>query len=54
MEDAKLLAMKMEEGAMSQEVQGGLWKLEKTRKWILSPRVSRKDHRPADTMILAQ
>lgn len=49
-----LPALKMEEGAMSQKMQGGLWKLEKTRKWILSPRVSRKDHRPADTMILAQ
>lgn len=49
--DATLPALKMEEGAMSQGMRGA------PRRWkrqgdIFSPRVSRREHTPADTLIL--
>ena len=50
MEDAMLLALKMEEGAT---YQGDLQKLEKARNLILTKNLQ-KEQNPVDTLILAQ
>ena len=48
-EDSTLLALKLEEGASSQRMQAA------SRSWKgFSPSTSRREHSPADTLILAQ
>ena len=51
-EDAMLVAVKKEEGAKRQRIQGAFQKLEKARKQSVRLRLH-KEHSPADNFVLA-